>query len=482
MKLTGAQYLTALLLLFASNAIAQPDVLWSRTYGGDDDDVCQSIIQTVDDGFALAGYTRSFGSGESDFWLLRTNADGDSLCSKTFGGFSSEWCNSLISLSDGGFMLSGVTFSFGDEGSSFWIVRTDARGDSLWSCIISGIDNGQILETAEGDFILSGSSSRDIENLSDFFIMKIDAHGDEVWSHAYGGELDDFGSTLCQANDGGYLLGGYTLSYGAGDFDFLIIKVNADGDSLWSRTFGGLRSDICVSVLQTSDGGFALSGMTYSFGRGSEQNYWLVKTDVEGDSLWSKAYGGEGSEHCLSSSQTPDYGFVLAGYTDSFGAGGNDFWLLRVNADGDSLWSGTFGGGIDEICHSVAQTADGGFALTGYTNSFGSGKSDFYFVKTSPDPVSVSNSSIQPSTFDLQLFPNPFNSTARLSFSLTTPGRGKVLVLDPSGRITVNLAEGYYSAGPHTLLWQPDVLSNGTYFVRGEFGAESRTIKAMLVR
>jgi hypothetical protein len=151
--------------------------------------------------------------------------------------------------------------------------------------------------------------------------------------------------------------------------------VLAQPDSLWSRTYGGDHHDGCNSLVQTANGGFALAGSTSSFGTGGD--FWLVRTDANGDSLWSRTYGGQDYDYCNSLLQTADGGFALAGVTESFGAGDHDFWMVRTDENGDSLWSRTYEGQDWDECQSLIQTADGGFALAGETWSFGAGGRDF---------------------------------------------------------------------------------------------------------
>ena len=363
---------------------AQPDSLWSYTYGGEVREYCYSIIQTADGGFALAGWTWSFGAGNYDFWLVRTDANGDSLWSRSFGGRSVEWCNSIIGTADGGFALSGYTWSFGAGGYDFWLVRTDENGDSLWS-----------------------------------------------------------------------------------------------------RTFGGRDWDNCYALIQVADGGFALAGITNSFGAGG-YDFWLVRTDENGDSLWSRTFGGGNDEWCCYSLiQTADGGFALAGRTGSFGAGEEDFWLVRTDENGDSLWSRTFGGDARDACCSLIQTADGGFALAGGTDSFGVGFYDFWLVKTGPDPVSAPPEPFipHPSSFILlEAFPNPFNAVINLEYNIPSASSLVISVSDLTGKEIARLTEGVSPAGHYRSSWNAGELPSGTYFLRMEDGTCNSVRAIQLLR
>ena len=178
----------------------------------------------------------------------------------------------------------------------------------------------------------------------------VHAQPDSLWSRTFGGGNNEQCYSIIHTADGGYALAGYTESYGAGSYDMWLVKTDADGESLWSRTFGGARNDRCYSIIQTADGGFALAGGTLSFGAG-DYDMWLVKTDSDGDSLWSRTFGGRNTDWCFSMIQTADGGYLLAGYTYSFDAVRSDMWLVKTDADGDFLWSRTLGEGGNEQCN-----------------------------------------------------------------------------------------------------------------------------------
>ena len=373
------------IIVAATGAYAQPDSLWSRTFGGSRSDLCYSVQQTTDGGYILGGRTYSFGSGERDFWLVKTDLTGTEEWNRTFGGSSWDECNSVQQTSDGGYVLGGYTQSYGVGDYDFWLVKTDANGDSLWSRTFGGSSRDECMsvrQTSDGGYILGGHTWSFGAGNYDSWLVKTDASGTEEWSRTLGGSNGDYCASVQQTSDGGYVLGGYTQSYGVGDYDFWLVKTDANGDSLWSRTFGGSRDDRCYSVQQTSDGGYILGGYTWSFGAGNYDS-WLVKTDASGTEEWSRTLGGSSSDECYSVQQTSDGGYILGGCTYSYGVGSSAFWLVKTDAYGDSLWSCTFGGSSSGVCYSVQQTTDGGYILGGYTwvSDF-----DFWLVKTGPDP------------------------------------------------------------------------------------------------
>ena len=190
--------------------------------------------------------------------------------------------------------------------------------------------------------------------------MKIDANGNVLWTKNYGGAGDDRGLYLQQTSDGGYIIAGNTTSFGAGGWDAYVIKTDASGNLQWTRTFGGTGEDYSCYVEQTGDGGYIVMGNTGSFGAGG-QDVWLLKLDSSGTLLWANTYGGTGTEgqHWDTKGQiTPDGGFIISSHTTSFGAGLADVWLIRTDSIGNVLWSKTYGGADNDLSRSIRQTDD----------------------------------------------------------------------------------------------------------------------------
>lgn len=265
---------------------------------------------------------------------------------------------------------------------------------------------------------------------------------------------------------------------------FIAVSVNAQPDLLWTQTYGGIQLEECTSVIQTPDGRFALAGSTISFGD-ALTDFWLVRTDEEGEELWSQTYDGNDGDYCESVTQTADGGFALAGTSISYGEDESDFWLVRTDEEGEELWSQTYGGGQYDWCSSVIQTADGGFALAGETSSFGEGRSDFWLVKTGPDPVSIPSESFipHPSTFALlPPYPNPFNSRVQIGYQAPRNGFISLKVYNQAGRSAASLFEGTVQAGKGVLSWDAVDFPAGIYLVRLEAGDVSRTVKMALIR
>jgi hypothetical protein len=357
---------------------------WNKTYGGTEYEEAYALVQTTDGGYALGGYTNSSGAGSYDFWLIKTDDVGTMMWNRTYGGTNDDWAYALVQTSDGGYALAGETGSFGAGYTDFWLVKTDAAGNMMWNQTYGGTSRDwalALVQTGDGGYALVGGTFSFGAGWCDFWLIKTDELGNMQWNKTYGGWNDDLAYDLVQMGDGGYALAGGTWSFGAGLYDVWLIKTDADGNMQWNQTYGGTNNDAAFALVQTGDGGYALAGGTWSFGAGSHDS-WLIKTDADGTMMWNRTYGGTNDDFARALVQTWDGGYALAGRTESFGAGLYDFWLVKTDSAGNMMWNKTYGGTSNEWAYDLVQTSDGGYALAGYTMSFGVGSGDFWLVKT----------------------------------------------------------------------------------------------------
>ena len=221
---------------------------------------------------------------------------------------------------------------------------------------------------------------------STIIFFSIWACGQTTFQETYGGTKAEAAYEVKRTDDGGYIIAGESLSYGAGAgfSDFYLVKVASDGANQWAKTFGTSKTDEGRSVQQTNDGGYVVCGSTSSFGTAPGDCY-LVKTSSNGDFQWSKTYGGTNDESATSINLTSDGGYVMTGWTTSFCLGTGDMYVIKTSSDGTPEWLRNYGGTGLEYGESIQQTIDGGYIICGWTKSFGAGGNDVYLVKTASD-------------------------------------------------------------------------------------------------
>jgi predicted secreted protein len=355
--------------------------MWSKTYGGTGDDTARGeTVQTSDGGYAILGETKSFGAGGSDFWLFKTDADGVMQWNKTYGGALDEVSGDMYQTTDGGYALAGATYSFGAGGEDFWLVKTGADGVAYWAKTYGGTSDEHayvVVQTSDGGYALAGYTDSFGAGNRDFYLVKTDADGNMEWSKTYGGTDMDFAYTMIRTSDGGYALAGYTDSFGAGGNDTWLVKTDASGNMQWNKTYGGTGNDGAIDIIESSAGGYVLTGYTGSFG--GVFLVYLVKTDTSGNIQLEAAYGATFLEVGIHVIQTVDGGYAMAGYNY---ANGQDFILIKTDADGTLEWETTYGGTGFETAYALLQASDGGYVLTGSTSSYGAGSNDIWLLKT----------------------------------------------------------------------------------------------------
>ncbi len=399
--------------IFAFTASSAPgSMIFSKTFGGAGDEGAFSVIQTSDRGYALAGYTNSTGAGNMDSWLLKTDFSGNQQWNRTFGGTGFDWASSVIQTRDGGYAITGTSNSTPTGDYDFWLVKTDSLGNQQWNKTYGGAHNdyaSSVIQTSDGGYVLAGiinsfgdvgyafSGFRDvfIVGNADVGLIKTDSSGNQLWNKTFGGSNDDGAFSLIQTSDGGFALVGNTYSFSGGNnTDFWFIKTDSSGNEMWNKTFGGPKDEFGYYITQTSDEGYALTGITNSSGYGYE-DVWLIKTNASGEIVWNKTYGGTRNDEAYFVMQTKD-GYVLAGSTFAFGAGLWDAWLIKTDSHGNFLWKQTYGGTGDDQATSMVVASDGGFVLSGCTNNNRVGGWDAWLIKVSSDTQNSVNSPFSP--------------------------------------------------------------------------------------
>jgi hypothetical protein len=415
-----------LLLLFNYNYSQSPDILWQKRYGGSNRNASYSSQQTIDGGYIIGGRSNSNISfdktenskGSYDYWLVKTDNLGIIEWDKTIGASSpfneQDIFFKIKQTPDNGFIICGYSDSplSGDKseevigGTDFWIVKTDGFGTIQWDNTIGGTSHEvpYALElTTDGGYIIGGSSSSDISGdkseinfgSQDYWIVKLNSLGIVEWNKTYGGSSIDIITALVNTDDGGYLIGGNSSSNISGNKsensrglgDFWILKIDGIGNIIWQKTIGASESEHLSQIINTNDG-FLLTGYSNSNISGEKtensrgiRDYWIVKINNLGEVLWDKTIGGNNDDILLSALQSNDGGYMLSGSSDSNisgekdepNIGETDAWLVKTNNIGNIIWQKTIGGNYGDGINSINENNDGGYFLSGVTSSTISG-------------------------------------------------------------------------------------------------------------
>lgn len=375
-----------ILLLTSISSVAQT---FQKTIGSTEADYAMAVVQTTDGGYATCGTSYSFGSNNSQIYLVKTDGNGDTLWTHTYDFGSLDFGYAMQLTSDGGFIIAGRTFTDLVTYDDVLLMKLSADGEFEWAKAYGGIEQDHanaVQQTDDGGYIIAGYTVSYGEGLPDIYLLKTDTEGDIEWTKTYGGNVTDEAYSVWQNTDGGYILAGGVRS-NLPDYQAHIMRTNASGDIVWSKSVSGSDGSGFYSVQQTADGGFIAAGTTSI---GLNYDLLLSKFDASGENIWSKQIGGGGDNFCYQVKQAADGGYALAGYYVVM-AMGADAYLVRTDENGDTLWTKTYGGSADDQAKGFTFTNDGGYMLCGHTSSSGFGNVDFYNVKTDANGESNCN-------------------------------------------------------------------------------------------
>jgi len=545
-----------LLFLFYSCFTQSQDILWEKSYGGLHADYLFDAQPTADYGFILAGSSLSdktgnkseANHGDLDYWIWKMDEKGDLDWQKSFGGGGFDLLQSIKNTKDGGFILAGTSNSpqtpkgtVGDKKENckgitdFWVIKLNAKGDEQWQKTIGGNGQDELLcafQTTDGGYILGGSSSSSLSPQKDltekgtidlipdltgktekcrgnmdYWIVKLDATGAVQWQKTYGGEYADVLRSMEQTREGGYILGGYSNSPRSGDKteansgigDYWILKINNLGEIEWQKTYGGNGDNQLYVIHQTQDGGYITGGNSNSTTAltvlgGTVSNgtdYWVMKMNEKGDVVWSRTYNFGKIDILTSLVENEDHTFLIGGYAQSESEQGNglqllkgsgdkdginDYIALKISDTGEELWKKTVGSKGEDILRKLIETRDGGYLLAGTSNSKSSqdknstiGGNDFWVVKLKdkqkPEEVKV----------HIEAIPNPVKSFTNIIVGYDYE-QGTATLYDLLGRQlqhfeitsrTVPIDMSGYPAGVYVVSIKTNVQTDGVKLIKG---------------
>ncbi|QNF33636.1 T9SS type A sorting domain-containing protein [Adhaeribacter swui] len=524
---------------------------WNMRYGGSGKDNFTTAIRTKDGGYLFGGFTTSGASGDksqasqgkNDYWIVKSDKNGKKLWEKSFGGQEDDYLNKIIQTADGGYLLAGSTYSgkSGDKSQTsrgdrdYWVVKVDQQGTKEWDKRYGGSGSDelkQVLQLSSGAYVLAGTTNSpatgDISQPSlgkqDYWVIKINSAGTHLWNKRFGGSADETLESIVLTQDGGFLLGGSSDSNNSGDksenskggSDYWLVRISDTGQKVWDKTYGGSGEDKLMALASTgaTTGNYILGGTSSSGKSGDKsqpnqggKDYWILQVFDTGKKMWDNRYGGSGDDELRTIRLTAAGGYLLGGSSTS-GANGNksqdsqgasDYWLLQTNNKGEKEWDQRFGGSAKEELRAVVPTTDGGYLLGGRSDSGESGDrtqpsqggTDYWLVKIAPVSSSIVASREISSVeevgeappMQLNAYPNPFGDQLAISFTLPETQPATVLIYDSQGRAIATLFQGEAKAHQtYELNWQASKKAAGLYFLQLQSATKKQQLKLLLAK
>lgn len=473
---------------------AQVTINWQNTIGGNDIDAFYSLCRAYDGGFIVAGSSLSDSTGDKtghnlgnyDWWVFKLDATGQNIdWQRTIGTGGNDGVGIVKQSGDGGYFLAGQSDVGGNGGTDYWLMKVNADGSTAWDHRYGGNleDYLRTLEpTADGGCILGGFSNSGVSGnkteanigLMDYWVVKVDAQGDTLWQQTLGGTGDDFLFDTRPTADGGYILAGRSNSDSSADksenslgsWDYWVVKLDQAGNVEWENTIGGSGEDHLLWARQAGDGGVILAGASDSPADGDKIegamgfDNWIVKLDPLGSISWQNTIGGDGSDgpgwlelgngDTIMVAASSNSG--ISGYKADTCRGGNDYWLLQLDPDGNLVCQATIGGTADDIVYCLMQN-EGGWLIGGRSNSDASGEktensngdADNWLVDVTLSACDQTVGLDEASHGDLRVYPNPATDWITVSSHAGFVAQ-QIMVFDAMGRLVLSLANSSTSS------------------------------------
>lgn len=332
---------------------------------------------------AKLGYIELTEEKKQDFWIIKLNKNGNIEWDEVFGEKGTDIANSIIQTRDGGYAVAGFIWTIYAGKQDFWIIKLGENGNIEWDKTFDEDEHDiaySIIQTKDGGYAIAGGTGKRFWGEVNCWVIKLDDKGNIEWDNNFGGTGWDEIFSIIQTKDGSFITIGCVWSKGEGRGDVCVVKLDIRGNLVWDNTFGGSENDEARSIIQTDDGGYAVAGFTVLEDTG-DRDVWVIKLDKEGNKIWDKTLGGTSEDWANSIIQNKNGNYMVAGWTKSMGAGNTDVWIVKLDKRGNLIWDKTFGGSENDEAHSIIQTDDGGYAVAGWTKSKGTGNSDVWVIK-----------------------------------------------------------------------------------------------------
>ena len=469
------------LLCICAVANAQaPDTLWMKLHGGPNNDYGYWLDITNDGGYVITGsYTQ--GVGNTDLLLIKTGEDGDTLWTCIYGGDFYDVGRWVCRTPDNGYFVAGTESRFNNTEKNICVLKTDSSGNILWNYSYGGDQEDGVVTgqpTADGGHILIGYTASFGLGYMDVWLLKLNADGDTLWTKTFGGDNYDLGRSVRQTPDGGYFVL-CNINYGFNDTGLTLMKTDANGDTLWTRRYCENYAT-GVSIIPTHDNCYLILANSLAFG--DEFDIQLLKIDESGDSLWTQVIGGFDIDMGNSIQQTADDGYVICGIIGPYF--NQDIYVVKTDAYGDTLWSSTFNGTSygNDMGTCAKPTSDGGIILTGSLSTSDS-MQEVCLIRFASEQVGIEPDIPHlPAIYFSPNYPNPFNASTTIKFSISKPGFVSLNIYDLLGRQIQILVEEYRQEGDHTVIFDATDLSSGIYLYKLQVGEAIDTRRMILLK
>jgi hypothetical protein len=494
---------TILLISVPPGASGQvPDTLWSRLYNIMPDlDNARCVQQTTDGGYIVTGSCVPTGEeSHIDLLLFKTDPTGTMMWRKWYNKGFVEQGASVQQTSDGGYVVGGRAVSLigptlDKNQSDVWVLRADSHGETLWTKTFGGPGNDYctcIRQTSDLGFILTGTLNGGLYSyppdcILDFsstenaraWLIKADSHGDTLWTRTF--DPGSYGYSVEQTPDSGFVLVGSRMSQN--QLDILIARTNSSGQSLWTKIIG--RSDaheFARTIRQTGDG-YIVAGHIGPIGVGAIDAL-LVKTDANGEVVWSRSYGNKLSDSGNSVEVTTDGEFIVVGIANAnWYIHQGDMWVFKTDSRGDMLWERVYDIRLNDYAWGGALTSGGGFVVTGMVAGGGLGDGDIWLAKFGREVTGVENrSSIVSDPVLFHNYPNPFNPQTTIEYRISKTENVTLIVYDILGREVTVLVNERKPPGLYSVTVDSKGLASGVYCYRLSAGDYVQTRKLLLLR
>lgn len=488
---TNAIAMAVLLLLGASaTAVAQaPDTIWTRVYGQPNHETGEAIRPTADGNYIVVGSNASDGFGGYDCCLWKIDPDGALLWMYHYGTIDTEMGRSVVQTPDGGYLIAGDFDEYAPNSTrDIYIVKTDSLGIQLSSHLYGGANDdyvGQMLPLPNGTYLVVGSTnSYGIGDLS-FWLLYLDADGDTIRTVTCGDAYQEWATSATLSPDSNLVIAGVRHGYPSQAEDVYIVKADMNGNIIWERNYGFQHNDRAYDIKATPDGGYILTGYTTDDTPYVTRDIYVLKTDSNGDTLWTRQFGDVWEDWSYAVNITDAGNYVVAGRAWNDTSDSSAALIIMLNPEGETLWTKLIQNDQSIGPNDIIQTDDGGYLLTGFTADFSlhDYNLDLYLARLAPDIVGVDETGPIPAAYSmLANYPNPFNASTTISYSLPQSSSVTLDIYDILGRKVQTLYHGKQAAGRHSLIWQADSFVSGIYFYRLTANSLKQTRKLILLK